>query len=77
LPLFVNTKENENKIMQEGKRHKQQTRLDVKRLVISNYFNNMTITLILLGNNPTIFAFLLNSLNIEQQIVLALPMYCF
>jgi len=44
LPLFVNTKENENKIMQEGKRHKQQTRLDVKRLVISNYFNNMTIT---------------------------------
>jgi len=77
LPLFVNTKENENKIMQEGKRHKQQTRLDVKRLVISNYFNNMTITLILLGNNPTIFAFLLNSLIIEQQIVLALPMYCF
>jgi len=77
LPLFVNTKENENKIMQEGKRHKQQTRLDVKRLVISNYFNNMTITLILLGNNPTIFAFLLNSLIIEQQIVLALPTYCF
>jgi len=27
----------------EGKHHKQQTRLDVKPLVISNYFNNMTI----------------------------------